>query len=402
MINIINKKIKKSVALMLIGVVYTASMFSVRALGRKVDIDVDNDTISTMTLNSETDRILEQAGINLSKNDSAERHDEDDGSLKINVKRAFDVNIFQNDKKITLQKSSGKVKDVLDELGISEEDRNNINFSEEQKLYPNIDIIIGQKVKITLNIDGESKECFVPEGTVKETLDYLGVELSPDDETDSEWNLKVFNGMQLTVNRIVYREVKNFEEIPFRTEIKRSALLNGSENTVSRAGKKGIREVTLKEKLKDGKVVKSEEINSKIILNPVNEVVITSKKSSIKNNNTNVSSVPKCINNSNVLRFARKGERCISGSATAYTASRGAKTSTGVTPVEGVTVAVDPRHIPYGTPVRVETNDGKVLFKGIAQDTGGALRKGSAIVDIYMNSTDKCLKFGRKNVKVYY
>ena len=208
--------------------------------------------------------------------------------------------------------------------------------------------------------------------------------------------------MQLTVNRIVYREVKNFEEIPFRTEIKRSALLNGSENTVSRAGKKGIREVTLKEKLKDGKVVKSEEINSKIILNPVNEVVITSKKSSIKNNNTNVSSVPKCINNSNVLRFARKGERCISGSATAYTASRGAKTSTGVTPVEGVTVAVDPRHIPYGTPVRVETNDGKVLFKGIAQDTGGALRKGSAIVDIYMNSTDKCLKFGRKNVKVYY
>lgn len=402
MINIINKKIKKSVALMLIGVVYTASMFSVRALGRKVDIDVDNDTISTMTLNSETDRILEQVGINLSKNDSAERHDQVDGSLKINVKRAFDVNIFQNDKKITLQKSSGKVKDVLDELGISEEDRNNINFSEEQKLYPNIDIIIGQKVKITLNIDGESKECFVPEGTVKETLDYLGVELSPDDETDSEWNLKVFNGMQLTVNRIVYREVKNFEEIPFRTEIKRSALLNGSENTVSRAGKKGIREVTLKEKLKDGKVVKSEEINSKIILNPVNEVVITSKKSSIKNNNTNVSSVPKCINNSNVLRFARKGERCISGSATAYTASRGAKTSTGVTPIEGVTVAVDPRHIPYGTPVRVETNDGKVLFKGIAQDTGGALRKGSAIVDIYMNSTDKCLKFGRKNVKVYY
>ena len=86
MINIINKKIKKSVALMLIGVVYTASMFSVRALGRKVDIDVDNDTISTMTLNSETDRILEQAGINLSKNDSAERHDEVDGSLKINVK----------------------------------------------------------------------------------------------------------------------------------------------------------------------------------------------------------------------------------------------------------------------------------------------------------------------------
>lgn len=403
MMNIIKgKKMKKSVALMLIGVVYTTSMFSVRALSRKVDINVDNDTISTMTLNSETDRILDQVGVKLSKNDSVERHDEIDGSLKLDVKRAFDVNVFQNDKKITLQKSSGTVKDVLDQLGISEKDRSKVNFSENQELYPNIDIVIGKKVKITLNIDGKSEECFVPEGTVREALNYLGVELSSDDEADLEWDSNVFDGMQLNVNRITYREVKKLEDIPFSTETKKSALLNNCESTVSRAGKKGIREVILKEKLKNGEVIESQEISSKVISNPVNEIVVTGTKYSAGNDNRNKPSVVRSNSNSNTSRSTSRCERCVCGSATAYTASRGAKTSTGATPVEGVTVAVNPKIIPYGSKVRVETNDGKVLFNGIAQDTGGALRRGSAVVDIYMDSTRKCFQFGRKNVKVYY
>ena len=75
------KKIKKSVALMLIGVVYTTSIYSVRALSRKVDVNVDNSTISTMTLNSDTDRILNQVGVKLGSNDSVERYDEVDGAV---------------------------------------------------------------------------------------------------------------------------------------------------------------------------------------------------------------------------------------------------------------------------------------------------------------------------------
>ena len=92
--------------------------------------------------------------------------------------------------------------------------------------------------------------------------------------------------------------------------------------------------------------------------------------------------------------------KVIYGSATAYTASAGARTSTGARPVEGVTVAVNPKLIPYGSRILVESTDGSFRRELTAQDTGGALRKGSAVVDIFMNSNSSCKQFGRKNVKV--
>lgn len=391
------KRMKKSVSLMLIGVMYTTSMFSVSAFSRRVHVNVDNDTISTLTLNSETDKILSQVGVKLESNDSVERHDEVDGSLKLDVKRAFEVNVFKDDQKITLKKSSGMIKDILDELKISESDRDTLNYSELQELFPGINIVIGKKIKIVVNADGNTKECFVPEGTVSDALSYLDIPFSSEDLIDVDLSSNVVNDMVLTINRITYREVEKMEDIPFETEYKKSNLLDNCERQVSRAGRKGIRQIFAREKLKDGEVIESEEINSKVISQPVNEIVITGTKSSSADNNTK-----KSDNHVSVPSDNGRGSRCISGSATAYTASKGARTSTGAVPVEGVTIAVNPKIIPYGTPVRIETNDGKVLWSGIAQDTGGALRRGSAVVDIYMSSTMKCLKFGRKNVKVYY
>ncbi len=396
------KKMKKSVSLMLIGVMYTTSMFSVSAFSRRVHVNVDNDTITTMTLNSETDRILDQVGVKLEANDSVERYDEVDGSLKLDVKRAFEVNIFKDDQKITLQKSSGTVKDVLDELQISDEDRDMLNVSQSQELFPDINIVVGKKIKIIINADGNSKEYFVPEGTINDALSYLGIPFSSEDIIDAELTANVSNDMVLTINRITYREVKKMEDIPFETEVKKSNLLDNSERQISRAGKKGIRRVVAREKLKDGEVIESNEIDSEIISKPVNEIVITGTKVASTNSDAKKCTPERSSCPASTSTDCVRGSRCISGSATAYTASRGARTATGAVPVEGVTVAVNPKVIPYGSRVRVETNDGKVLWSGIAQDTGGALRRGSAVVDIYMSSTMKCIKFGRKNVKVYY
>lgn len=392
------KKIKKSVALMLIGVVYTTSIYSVRALSRKVDVNVDNSTISTMTLNSETDRILNQVGVKLGSNDSVERYDEVDGSLKLDVKRAFDVNVFKDDQKIMLKKSVGTVKDVLDELQISEKDRDTLNFSESQELFPDISIVVGKKFKVTINADGETKEYFVPEGSVNDALNYLGIPFSSEDLIDADVSSNIYDGLALTINRITYREVKKTEDIPFKTDVKRSNLLNDCDSQVSRAGRNGSREVTVREKLKDGEVIESKEIDSKIVSQPINEIVIKGTKQVSGNESVKSSA----FKSASVAKDTFSGKRCISGSATAYTAVKGARTSTGAVPVEGVTVAVNPKVIPYGSKVKVVSNDGKVLWNGIASDTGAALRGGRAVVDIYMSSTMKCMKFGRKPVKVYY
>ena len=75
-------------------------------------------------------------------------------------------------------------------------------------------------------------------------------------------------------------------------------------------------------------------------------------------------------------------------------------TSTGVTPRVGVTIAVDPKVIPYGSKLRLVRKDtGEEIGYRIAQDCGGAI-KGKRL-DIYLSSEKECRQWGRKNLEVY-
>lgn len=85
--------------------------------------------------------------------------------------------------------------------------------------------------------------------------------------------------------------------------------------------------------------------------------------------------------------------------ATAYTAGHGGAdhyTATGTTVRVG-TVAVDKKVIPLGTRMYIVTNDGIVYGTAVAEDTGV---RGSK-VDLYFNTYDECINFGRRSCKVY-
>jgi 3D (Asp-Asp-Asp) domain-containing protein len=82
--------------------------------------------------------------------------------------------------------------------------------------------------------------------------------------------------------------------------------------------------------------------------------------------------------------------------ATAYCLEDGngdGVTATGTIPQEGRTVAADPKLIPYGTELIINGKDGYIV-----EDCGGAI-KGHRI-DIFMNSRNNALQFGRQTVRV--
>ena len=83
--------------------------------------------------------------------------------------------------------------------------------------------------------------------------------------------------------------------------------------------------------------------------------------------------------------------------ATAYCWT-GNPTKSGVYPMEGRTIAVDPKVIPLGSTVIVYTEDLELLGIFQAEDTGGAVK--GRIIDIYMDKESDCWEWGRQKVFV--
>lgn len=75
---------------------------------------------------------------------------------------------------------------------------------------------------------------------------------------------------------------------------------------------------------------------------------------------------------------------------TAYTWT-GNTCANGEYPTDGVTIASNT--LPLGTRVYIEG-----LGERVVQDTGGM---GSGVIDVYMDSYDACIQFGRQNAEVY-
>lgn len=387
-------KFKRASSLIVMSAVCATSIFSVGAFSRQVNVNADDRTISAITMTGDTFEILDRVGVKMSEGDSVDRKDEIDGSLKLDVKRAFDVSVSKGDKTVNLKKSQGTVKDAIESAEIELDETDICNFPEDKSLEPGMNIVISKTVGIKLAVDGEIKDLKVPSGTVMDALKYLNVEIFGDDIVNVDVHSDIYEGMEIKVGRVSYREVVLSEEIPFNTVVKKTHLLDDASREVSSGGKKGEKEVTVKETLVDGEVVKSEEISSKVVIEPVDEVILEgTKKPECKSRSESVAPIS---------GIQAKGSKVVSGSATAYTAPKGARTSTGAVPVQGVTVAVNPKVIPYGRNVVITSLNGAVLWRGVSQDTGGALKSGSAVVDIYMDSKADCVKFGRKRVNVYF
>lgn len=92
--------------------------------------------------------------------------------------------------------------------------------------------------------------------------------------------------------------------------------------------------------------------------------------------------------------------RAVEGTACAYTAKENAVTATGTTPQWG-TVAVNPKRIAYGSKLFIISDSGYVYGYAVAEDTGGDLLNNTILVDLYMDTREECLTFGRQNVTIY-
>ena len=219
-----------------------------------------------------------------------------------------------------------------------------------------------------------------PYTDVNQILAQHNVPLNPDD-------VITLSGTTITLTRVVKSQEIINEPILFNTVYEDDSTIFKGTEVVLQEGQNGNEDVVYHYIYTNGQYTGKERISSKIIKQPVDKIVkVGTKLGGSGNAPANYKKVITCR-------------------ATAYDGSyetlgkHNPRTALGKVPTVG-TVAVDPRVIPLGSKLYIETVDGSYVYGySFAGDTGGAI-KGDRI-DLCYNTQYECRKFGRRNATVY-
>ena len=235
---------------------------------------------------------------------------------------------------------------------------------------------------VRIHVDGRTVTLSSTGATVREALAAAGVTLGRDDEVTPPLEAAVPGYGGIRVSRVTYTESSAEAKIAYRTVVRPAVRGNRPYHpTVIREGRSGLKRVTYRTKVVDGRPQGRSVVGQEVVREPVHEIVFARK--------------PLLLGS----RGAYTGKRTMSMLATAYDPGPGScgkyadgRTCNGKRAGYGI-IAVDPKVIPLGTKLFVPG-----YGFGIAADVGGAI-KGNRI-DLGFNSRSGSFKWGKKWVRM--
>lgn len=294
------------------------------------------------------------------------------------------------------------VEEVLDEEKVVLGSRDKLSFDKKAKLKDGMKIEIYRAFMVTVTEKGESQTLVATRRTAGEALKELGFNPKKTDKITPGYDEKVSDFDEITIVRVDEKTIKVQEEIPFDAkERENKALASGTRKLVQK-GVPGEKTVSYKICYEDGVEVSREKLGETVTVQPIAQIreVGPKKKASY------------VLASAGTVQTSRSGNlaysKVMTANATAYDASSCGKspshpaygiTATGRRAGYGI-VAVDPRVIPLGSKLYIESADGKYVYgTAIAADTGGAI-KGNRI-DLCFDTRAEAIRFGRRSMKVY-
>ncbi|MFZ5985601.1 MAG: 3D domain-containing protein [Bacillota bacterium] len=306
-----------------------------------------------------------------------------------------EVVIDYDGSRTTVNTMKSTVKEVLQQNGIKISEYDYISLPLDKKLHKTNTIYIKSAVPITVLADGQEMKIMTAKDTVREALEADPVNLSAIDRIEgAKPDDKVVKDMRVKVVRVKQKLVSQNEIIPCQVIRRENDKMDEGQQKVVEQGKDGVEEKLFRVVYEDGKEVRRQLLNVKIVSDPVKRLV---EYGTVLNFTT-----------SRGEKFRYK--KVLNMRATAYTASfkdtgkspghpEFGITYTGIRARRGV-IAVDPRVIPLGTRVYVEgVGDVPDYGYAIAADIGSAIK--GDLIDLYMDGQETVDRWGVKKVRVY-
>lgn len=263
----------------------------------------------------------------------------------------------------------------------------------ETKIDKDISITIKNPKPYVIDEGGMLLEVTSVYSTVGEILKSLNIFLGEKDYTYPELSAKVNPSSTIQIFRV--EEVVETEDIviPFEEQVVTTNNLEVGKVQTVQEGKEGLRRTHIKKQYINGKLDSSVIVKDEIVSEPIPRIIQKGSRDYIVTSRGNTRYKKSIVMTATAydLSFESTGKR--PGDKYYGITASGTKARPGV-------VAVDPRVIPLGTKLYIESLDGtKDYGFAVAEDTGGAI-KGNKI-DLYFNTYNECINFGRRNVKVY-
>lgn len=314
-------------------------------------------------------------------------------SVGVYVYQANNVTLNVDGEVTELVSYSDTVQELLETEGVNFSEKAFINVPLDSKIENNIEIIIRNPIPYTIEDGGVLLEKASIYQTVGEVLADLKIELGENDYTYPELSEEIAANDNIKIFRVTEEtEILEFP-IPFEEEVITNRNLDIGTEKVLQEGEEGLKKDYIKKIYLNGELAYESIEKEEIVSEPVNHVKEKGSRDFI-------------VTSRGDTRFSR----ALTMTATAYDLSY---ESTGKQPGDkyyGITasgtkarpgvVAVDPRVIPLGTRLYIESLDGSRDYGfAVAEDKGGAI-KGNKI-DLFFETASEVRNFGRRQVKVY-
>lgn len=317
---------------------------------------------------------------------------------------------------------------VLDEAGIelSEEDTYTTTYNEDG--VGNIDIQRMQMITVTYH--GSRSVIGTYGETIESLLTRMDITLGKNDVLSCKREALTYDGMDVEIIERVVEITENDVIVPHETKYFEDPELDPDAELVLVEGEDGVIHYTTQVIYENGKEVSREVIDEVVLAEPTTKLVICGIDRAIteqpdepdhlvQNNENSTSSESATVPSESGDQPLAGGSGTVgngvitTSTGTTYTYTDVLTVSATAYSCEGYTgytysgtvarvgaIAVDPKVIPLGTKMYIVSNDGQYVYGYcVAEDIGGGI-KGNR-VDLYFDTFDECWQFGVRTCTVY-
>lgn len=316
------------------------------------------------------------------------------------------VNIYDGKNTYFMKGSPSNIPAIIEELGIGNNGYDIVTLNS-SVLATSVEI--KYHIPLTVKMGDSEATYYVRGGRLADMLFDAGIELDEYDIVEPAADTVISSAATINLTDIDYVTETSLESIPFGNDV---IFSDNYDTNISftTAGTAGTKACTYSVKYVNGVKAEAVLIGEDVTTHAVDSTTVygTKAPSYAASGSVHAGKVP-CIStltapdnlildkSGKPIKYTKKATL----RATAYTHT-GNPCSTGVMPQTGY-VAVDPKEIPYGTKMYIVSADGKYVYGyAVAADTGGFIYGNRTDMDLFLNSEEQCVKFGRRDIIVYF